>query len=476
MKRALLAVYTDGHFTELSRLARRLATSGAWQPLVYFARLYPQKARDLGTCQTEGWPHLDHAGSPPADEASPDPPAPRPSAAARARGLLRRALVSLPFPFTAVRAVARQGQQLQRARRVIAEHQPRVIVVAEDTVGYETAALIRAGHERGVPSVIVPFTVANALEPAEAYYRDPAFDADRGANRLAARLYPRWVYHHRARRLLRLPGPQLLAKEWWDLAPPLPWIMNSGSADALAAESPFMEAYYRREGLPPPRLVVTGTLADDVLAGHLQQAAGRRAALCAEFGLPGNRPLLVSALPPDQFGISGVQSEFADYGEMAEFWVRTLASLDGWNVVIRLHPRMDATAYRYLEQWGPRLCQWDTAALVPLCDLYVACVSATIRWAVACGKPVVNYDLYRLRWTDYADAPGVLRVEDKGEFVALVGRLAADRTFYESVLASQRADAPRWGNLDGQAAARLLELMDAVGTAAAAGAAARKEA
>ncbi len=34
-------------------------------------------------------------------------------------------------------------------------------------------------------------------------------------------------------------------------------------------------------------------------------------------------------------------------------------------------------------------------SLVPLCSLYVASVSATIRWAIACGKPVVNYDVYR---------------------------------------------------------------------------------
>ena len=41
---------------------------------------------------------------------------------------------------------------------------PDLVVLAEDTVEYGTAALIRAAHEQGAPSVIVPFTVATAEE------------------------------------------------------------------------------------------------------------------------------------------------------------------------------------------------------------------------------------------------------------------------------------------------------------------------
>src|SRR6185436_13716615 len=99
-------------------------------------------------------------------------------------------------------------------------------------------------------------------------------------------LYPKWVYEYRGRKLLRIPAPQVVAKEWWGLAPALPWQMNSGSADALTVESMFMEAYYRREGLPPPQLVVTGAISDDTLAEHVDDAPARRAALCAELGLP----------------------------------------------------------------------------------------------------------------------------------------------------------------------------------------------
>jgi glycosyltransferase involved in cell wall biosynthesis len=238
--------------------------------------------------------------------------------------------------------------------------------------------------------------------------------------------------------------------------------MNSGSADALTVESAFMEAYYRREGLPPPRLVVTGAISDDTLAEHLQDAPARRAALCAELGLPADRRLILCALPDDRLSLRASQAEFADYPALVQFVVQTLAATPGCNVVVRLHPRASYEAHRYIEQWGVRISRRDTAALVPLCDIYVASVSATIRWAIACGKPVVNYDVYRLRLTDYADAPAVIRVEDHAEFAATLHRLAADDAFYAEMRRRQQTDAPRWGQLDGQAGLRILKCLDTV--------------
>jgi hypothetical protein len=105
-------------------------------------------------------------------------------------------------------------------------------------------------------------------------------------------------------------------------------------------------------------------------------------------------------LPDDRFALSGSQAEFASYPEAIEFVMKTLVALPGCNVVVRLHPRVNYEAHRFVEQWGATITQRDTASLVPLCDLYVASVSATIRWALACGIPVINYDLYRLRFTE----------------------------------------------------------------------------
>lgn len=462
MRKVLLAVYTAGHLTELLRIMRLLKRSGRYEPTVVFSRFYHgDLERDAALCRAEDVPSLtDRAGV--GGESGPGPSHGTVSSRtyAGATRLARATLSDLPFPFTMARALARQGRELYLARRIVAGQRPDLLVLAEDSVGYETAALIKAAHEQGVPAAIVPFTVSNALEPAETYFRDPAYNLRRWSNGLVATLYPRWVFEHHGERLLRLPAGQVMAKEWWGLAPPLPWQMNSGAADVIAVESPIMEAYYRREGLPPDQLVVTGTLADDVLAENLRNARIERETLCSELGIPRDRRLVLCALPPDHFAISGPQADATDYATLVRIWIQALAAVPDCNIVVRLHPRTSFDSYKYIEEWGVRISQRDTAALVPLCDLFVASVSATIRWAIACGKPVLNYDVYRLRWTDFADAPGVLRVEDQASFVAILHKLTTDAAFFESVRARQEADAPRWGQLDGRAGERILRCFD----------------
>lgn len=457
----LCAVYTAGHFVELARLVRLLRRTGAYTPTVWFAWPYQGMGRDIRTCAEENIPTIeDRTGSavvvPGESEPAPDPGSGFGRVARWARGAGR----FVPFPASAALATYRQWQQLRLAQRLVGQLRPACVVVASDD--YDTAVLIRAAHQLGVPSVVLPFTVADATEPAEALYHDRRHSMDRWDNRIVGAIFPRWTIWHRGRWLLRMPAPQVVAKQVWGLAPPLPWQLNSGQADALAVESEFMLDYYVRRGIPRTRLTETGSLADDTLAAGMAESGSRRAELCAQLNLPPDRPLVVCAMPPDQFSLSGPQTDFADYGEMLQFWIRTLAAFGWCNVIVKLHPRAPDAIVHEVERGGLKVTQWDTAALVPLCDVFVASVSATIRWALACGKPVVNYDAYRLRFTDYADAPGVLHVEERDGFVAVLRRLLVDEEHRATVAARQRADAGRWGRLDGRSGERVLACIEAM--------------
>jgi hypothetical protein len=85
-------------------------------------------------------------------------------------------------------------------------------------------------------------------------------------------------------------------------------------------------------------------------------------------------------------------------------------------------------------------------------------VSSTIRWAVACGKPVITYDVYRYRYTDYLGLKGVITIEEQELFLDLLRRMATESGFRNEIAEFQRADAPRWGNLDGRAGERIVAL------------------
>jgi hypothetical protein len=169
----------------------------------------------------------------------------------------------------------------------------------------------------------------------------------------------------------------------------------------------------------------------------------------------------LSALPPDQlYGAGRPECEFLDYRDLVKFWISSLQNAAAGNVVLSLHPSTKKEDVEFIAELGVKISDRPIAELIPLCDYYVACISATIQWAIACGKPVVNYDVYRYRYTDYQGLRGVLTIEEQDQFLDVLHRMATDGTFRNEIAEFQKIDAPRWGNLDGKAGQRIIALFD----------------
>lgn len=490
MRRALFFVYLDTHFVELCRLAIRLKDAGGWECVFQFAYRYPARARDLEICRERGFGSVDGMGNPLEHESEPPlspPSAPasvRPQLSARLFRLLREPgqarlraiaaaflsqlrrgspvdfLQSLVFPRVSVFLAVYLEYQKQ-AESVMARFRPDILILPEDNVAYPTGALIRAAKAMGTPSLIVPYTIANAEEIAEAYWDNPDYWLKPWRNRLVGRLYPAWVHEHKDRKLLPLPPDQILVIERLGLAPPLPWVINSGAADGLAVESPFMLRYYLAAGLPRGRMTVTGTLADDVLFRRMEVLSSGAPGADPSTSLA-RRPVLLCALPPDQFRSRRRAAEFDSYEALVRAWAAELAAVRRFEVMVRLHPRTLKEDVPYLEnEYGLRVVSEDTATLVPGCDVFLASVSATIRMAIAAGKPVINYDCYRYCYSDFAGVPGVLNVEDREAFRATLRRLEDPGTRGEFAT-RQREFAAKEFPLDGRSGERLLALIAAL--------------
>jgi hypothetical protein len=344
---------------------------------------------------------------------------------------------------------------------LLAAIHPRLLVLGGDMAGYDTALFIKRARERGIPTLIVPSTMSNGCEQAEVYFGDPNYHVVGWAGNLIARLFPKWVRWHREKRLFRCPPGRVLAMELAGLAPPQPWIFNSGRADAIAMESHAMIDYYAEAGMNSDRMVLTGSLSDDAMSECVSNAKERRRLLCRELNLNPERPLILIALPPDFLYLAGgrPQCDFQDYGQLVDFWIECLAELTECSRIIALHPSVDVESMRHIERGGVRIGRWRTAAMVPLCDVYVASISSTIRWAIACGKPVVNYDVYRYRYTDFIGVPGVLTMEDQPRFKATLRRLATDSDYRTGIAQAQQTVATKWGVLDGRVGDRMLCLI-----------------
>jgi hypothetical protein len=183
------------------------------------------------------------------------------------------------------------------------------------------------------------------------------------------------------------------------------------------------------------------------------------------LGLPANQPIILTALPTNFMHAAGGRPEcdFRDYESLVEFWIASLSAVQSHNVIISLHPSVKFEEMRALERHGARISSLLTPELIPLCDFYVACVSSTIRWAIACGKPVIDYDIYRYGHTDdFDDVGGVLSINTQHEFVAALDRLANDKMFFQEMEQKQRSVSKKWGVLDGKCGDRMAEIVSSM--------------
>lgn len=354
--------------------------------------------------------------------------------------------------------------QIWLARRsdeaVLARVQPDLIVLPLEAVGHRSAILAWAASRADIPVVVLPYSVpVNRQEIAERWLHDPTYDASLGQNRHVAQHYPQWVADYGGKRLLRLTASEIQAHHRLGLAPAAPW--KAGGLQfsaAIAVESPRMASYYLREGFDRVRLEITGTLIDDELAGGLAAADSRRERLYHELGLPAGRPMLLFAVMPDFTSRPGC--ELSSYNQLISFIISELKRVAGgsYNIVLCLHPSLDAADFRRFESPCLSLCEQETAKILPLAHLYLASVSATIRWAIACGIPVLNYDVYRFRYGDFDEVEGVLTFETRQEFSEILSHATSPSGHSELAARQQRCRAD-WGTLDGQATGRILGLL-----------------
>ena len=214
--------------------------------------------------------------------------------------------------------------------------------------------------------------------------------------------------------MLRLPSTNAIALELLGAARGNPWVLNSGEAALICVDTEATRRRYVELGFPGHVLRTTGDVFDDALRDVNSRRSERYREICESLVWDEEKPLLLCAFPPDQFNSPDVSRfEFQSFPLLIEEWFDVLHEASRhMNVLVRPHPRLDVAELRRLEGGGVRLTGEITTILIPLCSVYMACISATIRVALGLGKPVVNYDAYRYNYGDFDSAPNVRTVFD----------------------------------------------------------------
>lgn len=465
---SLSIIHSNTYFNELLKVAKMQLSSSRYRPIFLFPVPYPTVQRDINVCIANGIMCLDSEGKKidtPADEKSvtnnPVDSTPKKSKVIK----LFISIITffqIRLIFDVLYYIKFLKWRISFIEQIIKKHSVSIIIIGGDLVHYDTAAIIKAGHQMGIPTVIVPCTMSNALEMAESYNNDARYSTKKLSNYLVSKKFPEWAYQHNKKTLLRLPAAHALAVILLRLSPPRPWINNSSFADRIAAESISMIEYYTREEIPIQQIILTGSISHDRLSEKLKNPAQYKTEIYKKYGLSPDKPLIVSALPADQHYLVGgrPQCDFKTYPELIDFWVKSLAAISNYNILINLHPSMLYEEYTYIEKLGVTIAREDITDLIPLCDLFVASVSSVIRWAIASGKPVINYDVHKFNYTDYLNVPGIITTQSQKVYQEILRRWTSNTDELSKATDKQRMYAHRWGLLDGKAGERILELFN----------------
>lgn len=346
--------------------------------------------------------------------------------------------------------------------KIVADVRPDAIVLPEDVVGLVTPLVIRAGHLQNIPSIIIPYTIANQQEAFKSLRSNPSYRGSHWANWVAALIFPKWKMSQDGAALVRLPAPYILGHELTSTSPPDPWMMNSGFANAIAIENDAMLDFYLSSGLPRNKMHVVGAIYDDYLAKFKSDKSVQLQHLREELNLANDKPLLLVGGCPDQSGSCPPGFEFPSMDDFVKRLSVSLQSMEPrYQVVLRPHPNFFRMAEVAAEH-GILCTTIDTARLVALSDVYLAFGSATIRWAISCGVPAINYDVFHYNYSDYKDVGGVIHVNKFAQLTDVFSSFLSSPEFARGLEREIGQSLRRWGQLDGKSTERIALLIEQV--------------
>lgn len=465
-RKVLFVAHIESCFPELFAVAMLLKKSGKYEPLFMFDKsgyIPALMSRDALRCRAEGIRVCDFVPRPGAEV----PPAGGSQDAVRpevhggaAKALLMKLRCHLwdSFPYLLLRHM----QYEHHIKRTMLREEISLLILGLELAHYNTAVYVRAAHSIRIPAMIITDMMTSPAEFGDLYYHHPRHSLERVSNRIVGAIFPKWRLEYQGRRMLRLPSSNLvLVKELLRLAPPRPWQIHSGQADLILVESKRMRDLGVRNGLEASKIQVTGLTSHDAMYQSLREQAVRREKIYAKLNVVGDKPMILLALPQDDQPV-GLPLPFPSYEGMCTYLAKSLASCQDYQTVVCLHPSTSYEDVRHLEEWGVKISLEHTCELIPLCYLFVAGMSSTIKWAIACSKPVIAYDYNRQKKDDFSTAKGVIVVETTEEFMVVLQQLTGDKEYYQEVCRRQAEDAGRWGNINGQAGRRILSHIDRV--------------
>lgn len=365
----------------------------------------------------------------------------------------RISILSLPLH------IARLQRLMREAENILGTARPEILVLPHIDLGGLSGCVALQAKWRGTPVFVIPYTWIFREEISKPICAKEEYSVRTFVGAWIAGRYPHWAYDA----CLYLPPPRILALEWLSLSTGNPW-MADAMADAIAVDSEVMQESYVLDGVERTRCKVTGSASHDILASATANT-GRARKILAGLGLAvaDDVPAFgLSFLPPDQTGNQMGGFEHASYLDMLRFWIATVTENSALPVVFSLHPRMSPLRGLLLSEFSDMaIYEGDACELIPASTYCVGQFGGMLRFALACAKPILYFDVFRYQMesNQFLSAASVVEVGEKSTFASAVRRMSGDQDYRASLEQAARAEAGRWGILDGKAVGRIEDLI-----------------
>ncbi|KTD47619.1 hypothetical protein [Legionella quateirensis] len=356
-----------------------------------------------------------------------------------------------------------QLQEIARAKKILKLHKPKLLIVAEDGISANTP-LIKTVLSESIPVLDIPYGYGSYLDLenalAQKNQNEELYNSKSGAGLAVKEFFPQWIKKGTFEGAILLNPYFILAREELGISVHNPWTVHGGSASRLAAESKAMYAHYLREGIPSEKIVLTGTPYCDYIRASINSNKSIQNHSANTLVVKDKQRSILVCWPPSYHSERAQLCEFDNYQDLTASVLNFLAQLKNVKVTLSLHPAVQPEFKEFVAGFNLNISESYVLDEITQHDIYISCFSSTIRWAIALGKPVVNYDFYKFGINEYKDVPSVLNVTAQNDFEKLVSRLVEDNQFYEETCLNQKKIASDWGILDGSNIERIYGLIN----------------
>lgn len=336
------------------------------------------------------------------------------------------------------------------------------LLVSEDGIGC-AAILIAAAKRNRIPVLCFPYGYGSR----EDLENDAALKANAGVGYDTASPggdvvldhFPKWVNSGRAGGKMLMRPEVILARETLGVSLERPWAIYGSEADVLCAPSSQYRDFVVSEGFDPRRVAVTGS----PTGTRIHELVSRSPDVAAAFRKPckmtaaGTRVLV--SIPPSYHADRSHRTAFADYAELVSAIVGPIIQHGGAELSISVHPSIAEEDRKALAPYSSYITDENIFDLMARTDVFITDFSSTTRWAIACGVPTINYDVYQFALGAYDGVEGVLEAVSQVEYTTLLSQLVTDDAFYAATAERLLKVSDDWGRIDGSFADRVNDLI-----------------